>query len=433
MLVNCILEDEAEQYAAEVMESMQNLTLFDRLGRMRRADGTIIYVHSKSMPRLVQETNEDGSTSTFTVWDGVLVDVTKQHSTEEKSRTKIQHMLDESAQPIFEINMHGCVTEWNDAMAKLSGYSRERALGERVIEFMPEEERGKFVSQLEDEERDSQCDCVFTTNKNKTLYLHATCTESNDENGACKGNLFCCQDVTNIREAEKQKNAALELADAERGLTEWLSHEVRNPLSVAMEAARTLKEGGDDALSCVDLISESIRYIVDLLTNMLDLNKCLDGKIELHPTPCRIREEILVPTCKMMNVRNSQVAIELAADEEVVAEVDSLRLRQVITNLISNSLKFTSKGFVRVYLEQQTKKRIIRISISDSGCGIKPSDHGALFSKWEQLGSKMNGTGIGLCLCRALVKAMGGRIYLDKEYASGFDDGPVSVICLVAA
>ena len=80
--VNCILEDEAEQYAAAVMESMEHLTLFDRVGRMRRADGTIINVHGKSMPRLVHETNSDGSSSTFTVWDGILFDITNQVTNE---------------------------------------------------------------------------------------------------------------------------------------------------------------------------------------------------------------------------------------------------------------------------------------------------------------------------------------------------------------
>ena len=340
-------------------------------------------------------------------------------------------MMDESLQPIFEIDMHGCITEWNEAMARITGHDREGVLGGQIVELMPKDEARNFFASSFSEEDRSQCDCVFVTKEDKRLYLHATCTASNDENGACKGNIFCCQDVTSLREAEKQKNAALELADAERGLTEWLSHEVRNPLSVAMEAARTLKEGEDDDLSCVDLICESISYIVDILTNMLDLNKCLDGKIALFPVSCRLREEILVPTCKMMSVskRHAIVNLLLEDGEEVVVEIDKLRLRQVITNIISNSLKFTSKGFVRVRLEQQVvgaKKRVVRISISDSGCGIKQSDHDALFSKWEQLGSKMNGTGIGLCLSEALVKAMGGRIYLDKDYVSGLDDRPVS-------
>ena len=429
-LVNCILEDEAEQYAAAVMESMEHLTPFDRLGHMRRADGTIINVHYKSMPRLVQETNKDGSSVTFTVWDGIVFDVTSQVTNNENNTTRIQRMVDESLQPIFEIDIHECITEWNDTMARITGYSREEVLGGKIVDLMPKHESRNFASPFSEEDR-SQCDCVFLSKKDKRLYLHATCTASNDENGACKGKMFCCQDVTSLREAEKQKNAALELADAERGLTEWLSHEVRNPLSVAMEAARTLKEGEDDALSCVDLICESIRYIVDLLTNMLDLNKCLDGKIALFPVSCRIREEILVPTCKMMNVskRHSLVNLQLEDGEEVVSQIDKLRLRQVITNIISNSLKFTSKGFVKVRLEQQIlgpKKRIVRISISDSGCGIKASDHDALFSKWEQLGSKVNGTGIGLCLSQALVKAMGGRIYLDKDYVSGLDGRPVS-------
>ena len=436
VLVNCILEDEAEQYAAAVMESMEKLSPFDRLGRMRRADGRIINVHGKSMPRLVQETSEeDGSTVTYTVWDGVLFDVTKQVSNEENNRTKLQELMEKSLLPIFEIDTQGCVTEWNGTIAKLTGFGREDVVGEPVIRLMPEDEKGNFVSQVPDGESESQLDCAFLKKDEKTLYLHATCTTSRDANWSIKGQLFCCQDITTIREAEKQKNAALELVDAERGLTEWLSHEVRNPLSVAMEAAMALKDGDGDTLSCIDLICESIRYIVDLLTNMLDLNKCLEGKIVLAPAPCRIREEVLLPTRKMMSLQNSQVDLILSEGEEVTATVDKLRLRQVITNLTSNALKFTDKGFVRIDLQQPTlcsKKRCVRIVVSDSGCGVKPSDYDALFTKWEQLGSKMNGTGIGLCLCKALVKAMGGRIYLNKGYTSGIEGRPVSVVNMCA-
>lgn len=434
-LVNSILEEEAAGYAAAVMESMEKLTPFDRLGRMRRADGRIINVHYKSMPRLVEETNkQDGSTVKYTVWDGIVFDVTRQVANEERNRTAVQEMMDSSLQPMFEIDTQGCITEWNGAMAEATGFKREHVVGEPVVELMPKEERGKFVSRAPDDESKSQWDCVLVTKDDKIMYLHAACTTIRDANGSYNGQLFCCQDVTAIREAEKQKTAALELVDAERGLTEWLSHEIRNPLSVAMEAAMTLKEGGDDAMSCIDLICESIRYIVDLLTNMLDLNKCLDGKIALYPAPCRLREEILVPTYKMMRVRNNQVDLQLVGAEEIEAVVDKLRLRQVITNLVSNALKFTSTGYVRISLQQQplgpnNKKKTVRIAVSDSGCGVKPSDYDALFSKWEQLGSKMNGTGIGLCLSKALVMAMGGRIFLDESYSSDIEGQPVRYEC----
>lgn len=198
----------------------------------------------------------------------------------------------------------------------------------------------------------------MTKNSKRHIYLHAKCSSSKDDNSDNKGLLCCCQDVTNVKEAQKQKDDALKLVDAEKGLTEWLSHEVRNPLSVAMEAAVALRDGdemtADDNLipSYSDLICESIRYIVDLLTNMLDLNKCLDGKIALYPSKCRIRQDVLIPTCMIMGVPNDQVKLVLGDGPDLEAVVDKLRLRQVLINLVANGLKYTREGFVRVDLSE---------------------------------------------------------------------------------
>jgi signal transduction histidine kinase len=96
---------------------------------------------------------------------------------------------------------------------------------------------------------------------------------------------------------------------------------------------------------------------------------------------------------------------------------------------VANALKFTSEGFVELALKREKnslawKDRAV-IAVRDSGCGVK-SGHEALFSKWEMLGSQTNGSGIGLCLSQALVRAMGGEILFNKDYCSGIPGHPVS-------
>lgn len=107
----------------------------------------------------------------------------------------------------------------------------------------------------------------------------------------------------------------------------------------------------------------------------------------------------------------------------------------------SNSLKFTTVGFVRISLKRPGGQEVggmgdtILISVSDSGCGISSHHYDSLFSKWEQLGSRTNGTGIGLCLCQALIRVMGGHISLNRDYLSGIEGHPVcrqNVLALVS-
>lgn len=348
--------------------------------------------------------------------------------------------MNESIAPIFGIDCSGIIYKWNLVMYKLTGYTTEEVMGKALVNFMEENDRGGIHMLLsnircsgEQMAGETEQECVLHTKREqKPLYLFVKCITQHDSNGNIAGVAFVGQDITKVKEEERKKEAALKLVDAEKGLTEWLSHEVRNPLSIATEAAEALKEDytlASESASHVDLISQSLSYIVDLLTDMLDLNKCIEGKVTLHSKECNIREEILIPTQHMMNMRNKAVQVFVEGSQDITAVVDRLRLRQVLTNLVSNSLKFTTVGFVKISLKQKGGETIF-LSVSDSGCGISPQHYESLFSKWEQLGSRTNGTGIGLCLCEALIRVMGGHISLNRDYNSGMEGHPVR--CFVA-
>ncbi|CAB9522772.1 respiration control sensor protein ArcB [Seminavis robusta] len=290
-----------------------------------------------------------------------------------------------------------------------------------------------------------------------------------------------------VQEAQLQSDAAIQLVQAERGLTEWLHHEIKNPLSVTMEALQTLQElfpheeqhqvgaakhdddnadDGYSAAECHQVMTESITYVVDLLNNMMDLDQCAQGQMPVVNTPCNVQNDILLPTYRMMRRLRPKNPVKLrlspslrilgetalhhasmsfldledasehesecstmhssassaGLDDTIVANVDKLRLRQILTNLIANAFHFTSQGFVEVDLQVQDS--VFAFHVRDSGCGVDSGDIDTLFTRWEQLGTSRNGTGIGLCLCQALLKAMGGNIRLNADYHSGIAGHP---------
>jgi signal transduction histidine kinase len=495
--VNLIHPDDVKEFAASVLESMINLTPWDHKMRMKDIDSRIVYIHGKSSPRRRDIINQDGSNTKCTIWYGALSDITNNYNEEEskisdsdgdsdgkyENTSTKERCLDpcpsqSSYLPCFELDKDGTITLWNKHMTELTiGLLEQDVKGENVKSIVPDTHQGKnevinlisainhiFIPLSGTPEQGNHNHNCFNDQVHELTVLSKTGTEINLRI-SCKrsqnnNTLACtCTDVTVLKQAEKEKIDALRLLDAEKNLTEWLSHEIRNPLSIAMEAAQSLREEFEsnyfptsqttkkldqiyetnnmDNHSYVNLIIKSISYVVDLLSKMLDLNKVAEGKILLRPSICSLREDIIRPVQQMMQLKGNKVHISITG-EDMNIYIDKLRLKQVITNLVSNAIKFTKEGFVIVH-SYRTNKDVdgsdipdsLVISVSDSGVGVLQKNLMQLFSKWERLGSNVNGTGIGLCLSRFLVLAMKGQIYLNESYDSGVKGSPGAQVRLI--
>lgn len=146
----------------------------------------------------------------------------------------------------------------------------------------------------------------------------------------------------------------------------------------------------------------------------------------LRPEVCDVYSDILLPTQQILDTCG-KVPVEIVGIDDsqcstLHVHVDRLRLRQVVTNLISNAIKYTTEGHIRVSVHEEDN--CFEIKVSDTGVGVKPSDYSNLFTRYEKLGSSINGSGIGLCLCKSLVKAMKGEVFLNKDYCSGIPERP---------
>ncbi len=209
-----------------------------------------------------------------------------------------------------------------------------------------------------------------------------------------------------------------------------MSHEIRTPLNGVLGMAQVmamdpLEPAQQERL---DVIRRSGESLLAILNDLLDLSKIEAGKLEFDEAPFDLAELASGAHAAFTSVAESKglgFKLQIADQARGVWNGDSVRVRQVLYNLISNALKFTSFGEVDVLIDAPSyaNARALRVRVTDTGIGIAPENLETLFDKFVQADSsttrRFGGTGLGLSICRELVELMGGRIGVKSALGAG--------------
>ena len=209
-----------------------------------------------------------------------------------------------------------------------------------------------------------------------------------------------------------------------------VSHEIRTPMNGVLGTADLLLETVENAemREQVETIRESAYGQLELLNQILDQSKIDSGLLLLETTPFSPRKLLeQVEKTFLPMARRKGVALRAVVDGDVPALVqgDGLRIRQVLTNLVNNAIKFTKDGSVEVGLRAEGSGALVRLgfSVQDTGIGIPRELQGSIFEKFRQVDAsttrKYGGTGLGLSISRQLVRLMGGELTLESELGQG--------------
>ncbi len=206
------------------------------------------------------------------------------------------------------------------------------------------------------------------------------------------------------------------------------SHEIRNPLTSILTFSQMLKhtELSNDQLDYANVIQNSTVDLKNLLEDIMDMSKIETGKFSLDPQPFDLKEllkEVESTYNKEFANKGLSFVLKQGSDFPDILEGDRMRLKQVLVNLLNNALKFTKKGGVEVYIEQNYKRgnRVnIHFSVSDTGMGIKDEDISRIFESFTQLNnSDHKGVGLGLSITKEILNLMGSELKVESTYGKG--------------
>lgn len=271
----------------------------------------------------------------------------------------------------------------------------------------------------------------FNTQKGQDRWVLTSKLPFFDRNNKVIGIIGTTEDITDRIEIEKKLKQATEEAIAanlsKSTFLSNMSHEIRTPMNAILGYSQLLQD--DDNLTkaqqeSLKTINKSGAHLLELINDILDMSKIEAGRVTLNPSDFNLIE-LLKEVEELFKIKANQKNIDLsftiAKNVPAVIYADESKIKQVIINLIGNSLKFTSEGFVKVSVEM-LKNNGLQIKIKDSGKGILKEEQEAIFRPFEQAQNGRQaegGTGLGLAISRKFSNLMEGDITIESEYGEG--------------
>ncbi|MEO9595984.1 response regulator [Rhodopirellula bahusiensis] len=355
--------------------------------------------------------------------------------------THVENALDTITVGLVLLNSKGRILFTNRRLNQLLSQEPSEMMGKKIDDLewqMLADSKDVLPWEEAKQKEDSVMDRILQyDNDGRMLTFSVNCTPI-----AGQGYLVTFEDITLIEENKvalaKARDAAENANAAKSDFLANMSHEIRTPLNAVLGFTDVLRRGlvssGDEAVDHLNMIHRSGAHLLELINDILDLSKIESGHLQTESIDTNL-DDIVTDVANTLKVKADEQGLDLKVDFRTaiprVIQSDPTRLRQVITNLVGNAIKFTESGSVSIVTSLlktpsnsiEGYDPIVRVDIIDTGIGMTPDQQAKIFDSFVQADSsttrKFGGTGLGLSISRRLAEAMGGALTVHSEIGIG--------------
>lgn len=423
-------QEDAKSYVADDAEVMAtNTPKLHYEEQLQTADGRRIWIDTSKVPLT------DSQGRVYGVL-GIVEDITARKAANDEL-LRLRMAVEQSANIIVITNTAGVITYVNPAFEKSTGYTAKEAIGQNPRMISSGEQGADFYRDLWQTIKSGRSWSGQFHNKRRdgTLFWEsATISPVTGSDGSIISFIAVKQDITERKLLENDLLEAKDRAEAaNRAKSEFLavmSHELRTPLNGVLGFAELLSDTplSEEQVEFVRIIRSSGSHLLHVVNDILDFSSIEQKGVSLEITPLVLSdlvESAAVVIKKSAAEKGVDFRCETAPGTPGVIKGDSLRIRQVLINLLGNAVKFTSSGSVvlRISLANKDSRQFVDFSVQDTGQGIAHETLDNLFEPFTQADSshsrRFKGTGLGLAISMRIAKAMGGELTVESTPGIG--------------